>query len=139
MGESLDGQVALVTGGARRLGAAIVRRLHAAGARVALHYRGSETEAEELEAELEAVRAGSAARVRRDLITQGEHITENLARQSVLALLTASPENAAEAVRATLSFPGARLVEIRDSYGKQLLRNGKDFDGLRGCHATRAA
>ena len=68
MGESLDGQVALVTGGARRVGAAIVRRLHAAGARVALHYRGSEADAEALEAELEAVRAGSAARVRRDLL-----------------------------------------------------------------------
>jgi len=68
MDESLDGRVALVTGGARRVGAAIVRRLHAAGARVALHYRGSETEAEALEAELEAVRAGSAARVRRDLL-----------------------------------------------------------------------
>jgi len=68
MGEFLDGQVALVTGGARRVGAAIVRRLHAAGARVALHYRGSEAEAETLEAEFETARAGSAARVPRDLL-----------------------------------------------------------------------
>jgi pteridine reductase len=68
MGEPLDGQVALVTGGARRVGAAIVRRLHAAGARVALHYRDSGAEAQKLEAELEAGRAGSAARLRRDLL-----------------------------------------------------------------------
>lgn len=71
MGDSLDGQVALVTGGARRVGAAIVRRLHGAGARVALHYRGSEADAKKLEAELEAARAGSVARIRRDLLEPG--------------------------------------------------------------------
>jgi pteridine reductase len=68
MDEALDGRVALVTGGARRVGAAIVRRLHAAGARVALHYRDSEAAAQELEAELETARAGSVARLRRDLL-----------------------------------------------------------------------
>lgn len=68
MGESLDGKVALVTGGAKRVGAAIVRRLHAAGAQVALHYRGSEADAARLEAELLAARAGSAVRLRRDLL-----------------------------------------------------------------------
>jgi len=68
MGESLDGKVVLVTGGAKRVGAAIVRRLHGAGACVALHYRGAEADAERLEAELVAARAGSAARLRRDLL-----------------------------------------------------------------------
>lgn len=68
MGESLNGKVALVTGGAKRVGAAIVRRLHAAGAQVALHYRGSEADAARLEAELLAARAGSAVRLRRDLL-----------------------------------------------------------------------
>ena len=68
MGESLDGKVALVTGGAKRVGAAIVRRLHAAGAQVVLHYRGSEADAARLEAELVAARAGSAARLQRDLL-----------------------------------------------------------------------
>lgn len=71
MGESLDGKVALVTGGAKRVGAAIVRRLHAAGARVVLHYRGSEADAARLEAELVAARAGSAARLQRDLLEPG--------------------------------------------------------------------
>jgi pteridine reductase len=64
----MHGKVALVTGGARRVGEAIVRRLHAAGAQVALHYRGSEADAARLEADLIAVRAGSAVRLRRDLL-----------------------------------------------------------------------
>ena len=42
---SLAGKSALVTGGARRLGAAICRELAARGAAVAVHYRQSEAEA----------------------------------------------------------------------------------------------
>jgi pteridine reductase len=53
--------VVLVTGGARRVGAAIVRRLHAAGCVVAIHYRRSAGEADALAGELNAARAGSAA------------------------------------------------------------------------------
>ena len=67
MNELLSGKVALVTGGARRVGAAIARRLHAAGANVLLHYRDSESDAAKLEAELNAVRAKSAARVKAEL------------------------------------------------------------------------
>ena len=37
--------VALVTGSARRIGATIVRTLHANGMRVIIHYRGSQQEA----------------------------------------------------------------------------------------------
>jgi pteridine reductase len=71
MDRSLEGKVALVTGAARRVGAAIARRLHAAGASVALHYRGSEAEAVALEAALNALRPGSAARLRADLLAAG--------------------------------------------------------------------
>jgi pteridine reductase len=53
--------VVLVTGGARRVGAAIVRHLHAAGCAVAIHYRNSADEADALVQELNAVRAGSAS------------------------------------------------------------------------------
>lgn len=53
--------VVLVTGGARRVGAAIVRQLHAAGCAVAIHYRRSSSEAEALAQELNAVRPESAA------------------------------------------------------------------------------
>jgi pteridine reductase len=52
--------VALVTGGARRVGAEIARTLHAAGGRVAITYRNSAAEAEALCSELEAQRPGSA-------------------------------------------------------------------------------
>jgi pteridine reductase len=53
--------VVLVTGGARRVGAAIVRHLHAAGCAVAIHFRSSADEAEALAQELNAARADSAA------------------------------------------------------------------------------
>jgi pteridine reductase len=68
MDGSLEGKVALVTGAARRIGAAIARRLHGAGAKVVLHYRGTENEAAQLEKELNAARAGSALKLKGDLL-----------------------------------------------------------------------
>lgn len=62
-----DGAV-LVTGAARRIGAAIARRLHAAGASVVLHCHRSRAEAERLRDELNAERAHSAAVVQADLL-----------------------------------------------------------------------
>ncbi len=59
--------VALVTGAARRLGAAIASSLHRRGLRVAVHYRGSERAARELVDTLEAERPGSAMAVQADL------------------------------------------------------------------------
>ena len=64
----LQDKVALVTGAARRVGAAIARRLHAHGASVLLHYRGAEAEVIALEADLNAARAGSALRIKADLL-----------------------------------------------------------------------
>ena len=58
----------LVTGAARRIGAAIARTLHASGARVALHCHRSRTEAESLAAELNGARAGSCAVIQGDLL-----------------------------------------------------------------------
>ena len=63
----LAGRCVLVTGGAKRLGAAIGRRLHAAGANVVVHYHQSRPAADALVAELGAARAGSAHAVRADL------------------------------------------------------------------------
>ena len=68
MSESLSGKVALVTGGAKRVGAAIARRLHREGANLMLHYRGSEREAKALREEMNAARANSAALVQADLL-----------------------------------------------------------------------
>lgn len=59
--KTLEGKTALVTGSARRIGAVIVRTLHGAGAQVAIHYRGSADEANDLAAELNALRPDSAA------------------------------------------------------------------------------
>ena len=63
-------------------------------------------------------------RVRHNLIEQGQRITENLAHQSSLALVYSSADNAAEAVKATMAFPGVIGVEIRHSNGKVLLARG---------------
>ncbi len=66
----------------------------------------------------------SNERVRRDLLEQGQRITENLAHQSGLALITASSENVLEAANATLAFPGVLNVEIRDTNRHILLTRG---------------
>lgn len=67
----------------------------------------------------------SNKRVRENLIEQGQHITENLARQSSLALVYDAADNAAEAVNATMAFPGVIGVEIRNANGRVLLTQGK--------------
>ena len=54
-----DRPVALVTGAAKRVGAVIARRLHAAGFDLALHHRHSADAMAALVADLEAARAGS--------------------------------------------------------------------------------
>jgi pteridine reductase len=65
---TLNGRVALVTGAARRLGAAIVRGFHAEGARVCIHFHRSVREAEQLRDELNAIRADSATLIAADLL-----------------------------------------------------------------------
>lgn len=64
----MQDKVVLVTGGAKRVGAAICRRLHAAGARLAIHYRHSATEALTLQDELNKIRADSAFALSADLL-----------------------------------------------------------------------
>lgn len=59
--------VALVTGAARRIGAAIARRLHAAGYDLALHHRRSDAEMTALAAQLRAARPDSVLVLRADL------------------------------------------------------------------------
>ncbi len=61
--------VVLVTGAARRLGAAIARALHARGYRLALHYHKSHAAATDLAAQLNAARDGSACAIAADLAT----------------------------------------------------------------------
>src|SRR4051794_27574076 len=65
---AMQGKVILVTGGARRVGAATCRRLHAQGANLVVHYRASVEEAQGLQAELDQIRPGSVALAQADLL-----------------------------------------------------------------------
>ncbi len=67
----------------------------------------------------------SSRHMRAYLIEQGQHITENLAHQSILALLYHSPENARDVVATTLAFPDVRQVEITDAANKILMSESK--------------
>jgi signal transduction histidine kinase/ActR/RegA family two-component response regulator len=62
----------------------------------------------------------SGQHLRRVLTDQGERITASLASNSSLALVYAAPENAAGAVRSTLSFPDVIGVEVRSADGRLL-------------------
>jgi pteridine reductase len=57
----LQGRVVLITGGARRVGAELVRVLHGAGASVLVHYRNSADAAHALAGELNRIRPNSVA------------------------------------------------------------------------------
>ncbi len=87
---TLTGKVALLTGAARRLGAAMARRLHAGGASVAIHYRGSAAAATALVEELNEARPGSAIALQADLLALEElsqlveHTVGRLGRLDIL-------------------------------------------------------
>ena len=87
---SPDGRVALITGGARRIGAAIAGKLHAAGMSVALHYNNSAEEARQLCQSFNARRPQSAQMFQADLCTRGnipvlvESVAETFGRIDVL-------------------------------------------------------
>lgn len=64
----MHGKVVLITGGAKRVGAAIGRLLHASGANLMIHYRSSVDEARALQDELHALRPDSVALIQADLL-----------------------------------------------------------------------
>ena len=64
---SINGKVVLITGAAKRIGAAIAARLHQSGSDVAVHYRGSADRAKALVHELNEQRPGSAVAIQADL------------------------------------------------------------------------
>src|SRR5690349_13251440 len=68
MDEQLKDKVVLITGAARRVGATIARKLHAAGAQVVVHYHRSAAEAQALAAELNAERPASVTPLGGDLL-----------------------------------------------------------------------
>ncbi len=78
----LEGKVALVTGGAHRLGAAVARTLHAHGMKLVIHYYASEAAAHALQKELQAARPDSVMLVRGDL-RNGDKLYRNLIFETV--------------------------------------------------------
>jgi pteridine reductase len=90
MSQPLQGKVVLITGGAKRVGAATSRRLHAAGARVMLHYRSARADAQALAESLNDLRADSAATVQADLLNAGalpELVKSTVAKFGALDIL----------------------------------------------------
>ncbi|SEN49728.1 pteridine reductase [Nitrosomonas marina] len=86
----MQGKVVLVTGGAKRVGAAICRRLHAHGATVVIHYRSSIEEARALQHELDQKRTNSASLAQADLLDTGllpDLIEKTVARYGRLDVL----------------------------------------------------
>lgn len=68
----MEGKAVLVTGAGKRVGEAIARELHAAGASLILHYRSARLAAEGLAHELEARRPGSVFSVQADLLDRAQ-------------------------------------------------------------------
>ncbi|MBY4676065.1 pteridine reductase [Marinobacterium arenosum] len=75
--------VALITGGARRIGAEIARQLHRQGYRVLIHYRHSEQDAQALATELNQAQPDSARLLQANLTEMAA--IEPLARQALTA------------------------------------------------------
>lgn len=65
-----------------------------------------------------------SARTKANLIEHGKQITQNLARQSILALLYREGENAKEAAQGALEFPDVLHVAIYDLQNHILLKQG---------------
>ena len=79
---SLEGKVALITGGAHRIGAAMARALHAQGMKLVIHYHTSEKAARALQEELHQARPESVMLVRGDL-NNGERLAKNLVFETI--------------------------------------------------------
>lgn len=146
---ALTGRSVLITGGARRLGAAIARRLHAGGASVAIHYRSSAAEADRLAAELNDLRPDSATVLRCDLLELDalpglvESVTARYGRLDVLVnnassfmstpvgTITASQfdDLIGTNLRAPLFLSQAAAPALRETRG--LILNLADIHGLR--------
>jgi len=63
----------------------------------------------------------ASSRMRDYFLGQGQRIADNFARQSTLALLFHSPENARDVVVSTLAFPDVTGVQISDARHQVLL------------------
>ena len=78
---TINSKVVLITGGAKRVGAAICKELHAQGAQLMIHYNTSTAEARALQAELNLLRANSVAIIQGDLLNVA--VLPNLVTETV--------------------------------------------------------
>jgi len=74
-------KVVLITGGAKRVGAAICKELHAQGAQLMIHYNTSTAEARALQAELNLIRSNSVAIIQGDLLNMD--VLPNLVNETI--------------------------------------------------------
>jgi len=81
--KTIDARVALITGGAKRIGAITAQQLHKAGFNVVIHCRLSREAADNLATKLNETRANSAKVIQGDL--NDETIYDNLIEQAVSA------------------------------------------------------
>lgn len=79
---SLADKVALITGGAHRIGASVARALHAQGMKLVIHYLTSEQAAHALQDELHGERPESVLLLRGDL-NHGENLLRHLVNQTI--------------------------------------------------------
>lgn len=114
MEQGMQGKVVLVTGGAKRVGAAICLRLHAAGANIALHYRSSAHEARVLQDELNALRPGSVLACKADLL-------DLAALQQLVCLVTEKFGRLDALVNNASSFYATPLAEVDEQQWHDLM------------------
>ena len=77
--------IALITGGAQRIGKELTRTFHQLGYNIALHYNRSEQAATDLKSELESVRKNSTAfTLKKNLPFQNTQVKPLRWRKSVL-------------------------------------------------------
>lgn len=126
-----DTPVALVTGAAHRIGACIARHLHAAGYRVLIHYRRSDSAALALSTALNTVRPDSACCLQADFSSLRE--VETLAQQSLgqWGRLDALVNNAS-------TFYPVALAALGEAHWQELLHSNARAP-LFLCHYLRAA
>lgn len=144
--------VALITGSARRIGAAIARALHGAGYDLALHCRHSRAELDALAAELENARPGSTLLLQADL-AESDRLSELVAQtigrfgrldalvnnastfhptplgsatpaqwDALFASNARAPLFLAQAAAPHLQRSGGAIVNLTDIYGERPLR-----------------
>lgn len=109
-----NSRVVMITGGARRIGAELVRHLHRSGMRIILHYCHSERDAQLLAGELNTARAGSVQ------VLQGD-LTEYAAIPDLISKAKACFDRLDVLINNASQFYPTRLDEISEDTWEKLV------------------